>query len=358
MATDIQTPAATNSPTQTETGETGLRKILMRSWQKSNGLTIMLWPLSLVYRLLFALRSQLYKMGVLASYTAPVPVIVVGNLSVGGTGKTPLVIYLIERLRELGFRPGVISRGYGGDASSYPLLLNANTPVEDSGDEPALIFRRTGAPIVVGPERAADVKLLLDRADVDVIVSDDGLQHLALNRDIEICLLDDTSPLKNLCCLPAGPLREPMSRLGSVDLIVRHQASGAVSEKAECPASNAGEFTMGLEPGEPHSLLESNQVSFDSSKPLHAIAGIGNPQRFFNTCREIGLTFTAHSFADHHRFEADDLNFNDGLAVLMTEKDAVKCQAFAKPQHWYLPVDAKLSSGFVEALLKKLKFEQ
>lgn len=343
--------------------ESALQKALMRSWQKSNWLTVMLWPLSLLYRCLFVVREQLYKRGVLKRFTAPIPVIVVGNLTVGGTGKTPMVIHLVECLREMGYKPGVISRGYGGRAPAYPLLLDAATPVENCGDEPALIVKRTGVPMVVGPDRAADINLLLNSADIDVIVSDDGLQHLALNRNIEICLIDETSVHKNKCLLPAGPWREPISRLNSVDLVVRHKATTSPAQSAQSQFSST-QFSMCLVAEEPqpvnrHPQLEdesqTNPAIFDTSKRLHAVAGIGNPQRFFDTCRELGLSFEEHSFADHHQFSAADLEFGDSLAVLMTEKDAVKCQSLAKPTHWYLPVDAKLSDGFVVALSKCLE---
>jgi len=330
--------------------ESSLARLLTRSWQNPNWLTLLLWPFSQVYRALFALRTQLYRLGILRSYTAPVPVVIVGNLSVGGTGKTPLVIFLIERLRDLGFRPGVISRGYGSNALAYPALVSSNMPVSQSGDEPALIHRRTGAPMAIGPDREADIKLLLESADVDVIVSDDGLQHLALNRKVEICLMDDTSPSLNRNLLPAGPLRESLDRLNCVDLVVRHQAN-LTSQQPE----RSNEFSMSLEPTKPCSIGDKKVTSFDFSRPIHAVAGIGNPQRFFNTCRELDLEFTEHSFTDHHCFTESDLDFGDDLPILMTEKDAVKCEGFANSKHWYLPVNAKLSDGFIEMLSQQLK---
>lgn len=326
-----------------------LQRAIENSWLKPNLLTVLLWPLSLIYGALFALRSKLYAHGFLKSHRAPLPVIVVGNLTVGGTGKTPLVIFLVEELRRQGFTPGVISRGYGGQATQYPCVVERETLPEHSGDEPALIVRRTGVPMVVGADRAASINTLLDLGlGVDIIVSDDGLQHLALQRDIEICLLDATSPQTNTCLLPAGPYRERKSRLAAVDLVVEHGLAGD---------SNAA-FAMRLSPREPKLVAPERAISkeapsvFDAEQEFHAVAGIGNPTRFFNTCRDLGYRFKAHPFADHHEFSSADINF-DGEPVLMTEKDAVKCRYLADSQHWYLPVDATLSEDFV-ATLKQL----
>ncbi len=320
-----------------------IRHAVENSWREPNLLTVLLWPISCLYRALFALRTRAYRIGFFSSYRAPVPVVVVGNLTVGGTGKTPLIIYLIEQLREQGFKPGVISRGYGGQAERYPCYVDRLTPVEHSGDEPALIVRRTGVPMVVSPDRGASITYLISMADVDVVLSDDGLQHLALERDIEICLLDATSPLNNTHMLPAGPYREPRSRLQSVDFVVEH---GLSKDQPDV-------YAMNLTPGLPKPLLDNNAKSFDTESSFHAVAGIGNPQRFFNTCRSLGYRFTEHVFPDHHAFVADDLNF-DADRVLMTEKDAVKCYDFADSRLWYLPVDATLSDDFVDALTERI----
>lgn len=321
------------------------RRAIERSWVKPNAITLVFWPLSLVYRLLFAIRGYLFALRVFKSYRSPVPVVVVGNLTVGGTGKTPLVIHLIEELRKLGFKPGVISRGYGGMAESYPFVVTKDSLVGHSGDEPALIVRRTGAPMVVGSDRKASVEKILELSDVDIIISDDGLQHLALQRDIEICLLDSTSPQKNRFLLPAGPYRESLSRLKTVDLTVEH---GAISD-------NAGRFSMNLNASAPQRVnaTTQNNSSFSSVEPFHAVAGIGNPARFFDTCTKLGYTFTEHAYPDHHAFRFEDIDFGDST-VLMTEKDAVKCQEFAQSRHWYLPVDATLSPEFAAALKAKL----
>lgn len=323
----------------------GLKKTLLRSWATPNVLTGLLRPLSLIYRGAFALRRTAFDLGILERYRAPVPVIIVGNLTVGGTGKTPLVVHLVEQLRKQGFTPGVISRGYSGEAKEYPLLVGPETPVFESGDEPALIVRRTRVPMVVGRDRRASIEMLLKSQDLDVIISDDGLQHFALHRDIEICLIDDTSDQKNENLLPAGPYREPLSRLMSVDFLVRHGGEVGNAEN---------QFSMSLKPGKPRPVKSSNQCEFQKNGKIQAIAGIGKPQRFFDTCETLGYDITAHSFGDHHHFSASDIEFGRSM-VLMTEKDAVKCTEIATNSHWYLPVDAELSDGFIEAITAKIR---
>jgi tetraacyldisaccharide 4'-kinase len=318
----------------------GIKKSLLKSWNKPNALTAVLRPLSAIYKGAFALRKTAFSRGLFESYQAPVPVIIVGNLTVGGTGKTPLVVHLVEQLRLQGFTPGVISRGYSGVADSYPLLVNANTPVEHSGDEPALIVQRTGVPMVVGPNRRDSIEMLLKHSRIDLIISDDGLQHLALQRDLEICLVDDTITHENQNLLPAGPFREPLARLLSVDFIVRHGGNVGNAEN---------QFSMTLEAAEPLPVKLNNVSPFPASADFNAIAGIGNPQRFFDTCEQLGYSITSHGFADHHLFTAEEIYFA-GMPVLMTEKDAVKCHNIASDHHWYLPVNAKLSSGFAEAV--------
>ena len=324
---------------------------LQTSWQTPNLLSTVLRPLSGVYGMAMALRKQAYQHALCKSYRAPVPVIVVGNITVGGTGKTPLVIYLIEQLRQRGYTPGVISRGYASKATAYPVWVSRDTPVSVAGDEATLIVKRTGAPMVIGPNRQADIELLFANANsaVDVIISDDGLQHLALQRDIEICLLDHTRQQSNQqtneYLLPAGPYRETKTRLASVDFVVHHRSAMQLNH----PPS----FTMTLVPQLPNSLL-NQEVSFNPQGGVHAVAGIGNPQRFFNTCRAQGWQIEEHVFADHHQFVAEDIHFGDTQMVVMTEKDAVKCFKFANKQHWYLPVDAKLDDAFINAIVTQL----
>ena len=326
------------------------REQLLKSWQQPNLLTILLWPLSLLYRLLFWLRSCVYRLGLKKNYRAPVPVIVVGNITVGGTGKTPIVIYLVELLCKQGFKPGVISRGYSGSSESYPLTVTKRTLVSECGDEPALIVKRTNVPMVVGPQRAASIKQLLNEFEIDVVISDDGLQHIAMQRDIEICLQDLTKISSNDYLLPAGPYRETKSRLKTVDLLVQHIDDSHSHV-------NAPAYAMGLEAVLPQSVVKREGSSSTHFTKVHAVAGIGNPQRFFNTCRSLGLDIIEHAFADHHRFKSEDIEFDDLLPVLMTEKDAVKCVEFADEKHWYLPVNAKLNTSFDEKLEKLLKMK-
>ncbi len=335
-----------------------LRAAFERSWRKPNFLTAMLWPLTFVYRGGFLIKRSAYRIGLLLTYRAPIPVIVVGNLTVGGTGKTPVVIYLVEELRRQGYKPGVISRGYGGKAPDYPYHVKATSPVSESGDEPALIVRRTGVSMVVGADRRASIQLLRKLDDVDVIISDDGLQHFALGRDIEVCLLDATSPNQNAFLLPAGPCREPLSRLRSVDLIIEHGLAQDTANRYSLTLQ-AGQPTRvpSKSPDQKAPMSERGSISeceFDIHQRFHAVAGIGNPQRFFDTCRELDYDFFEHRFADHHPFSASDIDFSNAQ-VLMTEKDAVKCQAFADSRHWYLPVNAKLSEQFNTQLASLLK---
>lgn len=334
-----------------------IQKLITDSWQKANFLTVILWPLSLIYRVVFKFNKALYDVGLKSIYTAPVPVIIVGNLTVGGTGKTPMVIYLIEQLRLQGYSPGVISRGYHANALEGVVSVTSDTPITKSGDEAAVIVKRTQVPMVVSANRRAACEILLKEFSVDLIISDDGLQHHALARDVEICLRDETTTRSNHCLLPAGPYREPQTRLSTVDLLVTHRK--ASSEANDSSEETDKHFTMYLSASEPLSLnrtTSENSVStkFDTGKLTHAVAGIANPQRFFDTCKSLGYTIEEHAFADHHPFTEGDLNFGEAAQVLMTEKDAVKCAKLSNANHWFLPVDAKLEAGFIDALVNKL----
>ncbi|MEO6801594.1 MAG: tetraacyldisaccharide 4'-kinase [Rhodanobacter sp.] len=300
------------------------------------------WPLAALYGGLVRLRGWLYRIGVRRSVRLPVPVIVVGNLSVGGTGKTPLTIALAGALHARGFRPGVVSRGYGGNRREPMLLDDRPDPVE-VGDEPCLI-RASGVAVAIGRKRSAAARLLLD-AGCDVVIADDGLQHYALARDVEVCVIDGMRRFGNRRMLPAGPLREPMSRLQRVDVRV---CNGGVAA--------SGEYSMQLHGGQLIALVHDRHETLADwrGKRVHAVAAIGNPQRFFDSLRQAGLEVVEHAFPDHHPYAPTDLDFGDGLPVLMTDKDAVKCRRFARPHWWRVPVSAQLPETFYQAVADRI----
>jgi tetraacyldisaccharide 4'-kinase len=301
------------------------------------------WPLMVLYAGVVRLRGWLYQSGVLRSVRLPVPVVVIGNLSVGGTGKTPLTIAVVELLRVRGYRPGVVSRGYGGSQREPLLLDDAPDPVQ-VGDEPCLIHA-SGVPVAVGRDRPAVARLLLD-AGCNVLVADDGLQHYALARDVEICVIDGVRRFGNRRLLPAGPLREPMSRLQRVDLRV---CNGGIAEDGEYPMQLRGGDVVALCDGQRQPL-----ASF-SGQRVHSIAAIGNPRRFHDSLRAAGIEVIEHAFADHHHFSPAELAFADGLPLLMTDKDAVKCRQFAQPHWWRVPVRAELPPAFADALVQRIE---
>jgi len=295
-----------------------------------------------------------------------ISVIVVGNITTGGTGKTPLVIWLASFLREHGFRPGIVVRGYGGKADRWPQWVVADSDPHLVGDEAVLLARRTACWVVAAPDRVAAAKALVARTDCNLILCDDGLQHYTLERDVEIAVVDGVLGIGNGRCLPAGPLREPVSRLTTVDFVVKHihydpMGGGEYAPEAYESDDSLGthgmtEYAMRLIPGEPRAVAGDGVRSLDSFKasPVHAVCGIGHPERFFGMLRQIGLCIRPHPFPDHHTFGAEELAFGDGLPILMTEKDAVKCRGFTGPDHWYLPVEAKPDPAFGARLLQTL----
>jgi tetraacyldisaccharide 4'-kinase len=308
-------------------------------------------PFGLLYRAIVALRRAVYATGVLARQRVGVPVVVVGNLTVGGTGKTPLTAWLVAQLVALGRRPGIAARGHGRRGRGALRVTPASTAAE-VGDEPLLLARRTGVPVCVAARRV-EAAQMLQAAGCDVIVCDDGLQHLALARDLEIAVVDAARGFGNGRLLPAGPLREPRSALGRVDLVVVNVAGGigvpaGVGDQAlrmrldgetALPVAGAGA-------PRPLSSFRGQQV--------HAVAGIGNPQRFFAQLRAAGLTFDVRPWPDHHAYQAADIDFADSAPVLMTEKDAVKCAAFAGARHWYVPVTAAFDAPDTARLTQRL----
>jgi tetraacyldisaccharide 4'-kinase len=297
-----------------------------------------------MYCVLATLRRALYSTGVLTRVRLPVAVIIVGNITVGGTGKTPLVIWLARWLRQCGYRPGIVTRGYGGRARDWPQVVRADSDPAWVGDEPILLARHADCPVVADPDRVRAARSVMAHG-CDVVISDDGLQHYRLARDVEIAVLDGNRRLGNGRCLPAGPLREPAGRLAAVDACV---TNGAAKE---------GELAM--------QLVETGFHALDSDRDwpatefrgrrAHAVAGIGNPQRFFDHLRRLGVEITEHSFPDHHDFTQDELGFSDDLPILMTEKDAVKCAAFADARMAYLAVEARPDQRLGELVLGKLK---
>lgn len=313
-------------------------------WYKKNSISYSLLPFSFLYILICTLHRWFCK--IFYQYKSPVPVIVVGNMTVGGTGKTPLVIYLVKLLQDQGYKPGVISRGYGGNNKNYPLNLETNSKVINTGDEALLIFRRAQCPVVIGPDRNAAIKLLLQKNTCNIIISDDGLQHHKLKADIKIALIDNAIGFGNNFCLPAGPLREPISRLQLVDFIIKNYNTNI----------NNDDFGMSLEPIIFYNLKDASitrQAIYFKDKIIHAVAGIGNPSRFFETLRQLGLIIIEHTFPDHYRFKKSDFPFFKEI-VIITEKDAIKCDTIIDSNFWCLSVQARLSSRFEELLLNKI----
>jgi len=299
-----------------------------------------LLPLSLIYGAVVVSRRHFYAMR--KPTRMSLPVVVVGNLSVGGTGKTPLVCWLVARLADLGFKPGVVTRGYGGSSGSIRLAAPSDAPGV-VGDESVLLARRSKVPVAIGHDRPAASQLLVN-AGCDVIVSDDGLQHYALARDCEIVVIDGDRLFGNGRLLPAGPLRENRSRLTAADAVVVNGGRALLG----------GALSMRLEAKRALSLIGGAVKRLDefAGHSVHAVAGIGNPQRFFNMLRARGIEVTGHPLPDHARLQASDISFADGRPVLMTEKDAVKCELIAGPQHWYVPVTASFTEAESDALLK------
>ncbi len=322
-------------------------------WYRISPWHIVLWPLSLLYGSVTAIRRGLYRSGFFKSRILPAPVIVVGNITAGGSGKTPLVIWLADFLRGKGFHPGVISRGYGREGDEVREVL-AHSSANEVGDEPLLIFRRTSCPVVVGRDRVAAAQMLLQKnPQVNVIVSDDGLQHYKLAREIEICVVDGARGFGNGLLIPAGPLRESVARLDQIDAIIINGGTKNISIK-----SNIYKTFMQLAGVQFYNLndpQQTRQAQDFIGKNIYAIAGIGHPARFFTHLKNLHLSFTEHAFADHHRFIAEDLVFENADAILMTEKDAVKCTSFATAQFWALAVSAEVDATFGALVLQKLK---
>ena len=315
-------------------------------WYGKHPLSILLAPLGWVYQSFMSIRRLAYQAGLLPVKRVSVPVIIVGNITAGGTGKTPLVIWLADYLKKNNFRPGIVSRGYGGAASHWPQQVRPDSDPYMVGDEPVVIARHTACPVAASPDRYAAVVQLMEHADCNVIICDDGLQRNALARDIEIAVVDSIRRFGNGRCLPAGPLRESIRRLRSVDMIVSNGYPGH------------GEYPMEYLAKSLHSLIDPHkEVTVDSfkNKTVHAVTGIGHPARFFSMLRNCGMIIIKHEFPDHYHFTRQDIRFDDGLPVVMTEKDAVKCTAFAGEHHWFLAIDVRMNNIFEHRFSKLLK---
>ncbi len=340
--------------------------MLEAAWYRPAWWIVLLLPLSWLFRFIAASRRAYYRL--LPPAKNAVPVIVVGNISVGGTGKTPLILTLAQRLEQTGLRVGIVSRGYGATTHPpYPLVVDDQTPANVCGDEPFMLCRRLRCPVVVDPKRRRAVATLVEQQSCDVIISDDGLQHYAMARDIELVVIDGKRGFGNGHCLPAGPLREPISRLDTVDVVVVNGEDSGLPSSVRQRDLQA----MTLEPeqfvavsGDNGSKENKTQAIEDllaehGAEPVHAVAGIGNPQRFFDSLRLLGFDVIEHRFADHHAYTVADLDFADDYPVLMTEKDAVKCETFAqgsmKGRMWYLQVQAVCGEAVIERIVERLQ---
>lgn len=322
-----------------------MMKRLEYYWYNKGFLSLVLTPVSWLYCFIAIVRRQAYRLHLLKSHRIPVPVIIVGNITAGGTGKTPLVTWLVKLLKDRGYSPGIVSRGYGGAARHWPQQVRIDSDPRMVGDEAVLLAHRCQCPMAVGPGRVEAALALLEHKNCDIIVADDGLQHYALERDVEIAVIDGVRRFGNGKCLPAGPLREPRKRMKSVDIAVTNGVPGP------------REFQMTLKPGPVQNFVDSRQShsleSFSKiSKRVHGVAGIGNPDRFFQQLKGYGLDVIEHPFPDHYLYREEDLYFDDDLPVLMTEKDAVKCRSFADRRYWIVPVDAEVDKRIIPLIFR------
>ncbi len=311
--------------------------------KKYTWLTLMLLPFSWLFRGVVAMRAFFYRVGIFRRVTLPVPVIVVGNITTGGTGKTPFVIWLAAWLQVQGFRPGIVSRGVGGKQQRLPRQVSATSAVAEVGDEAVLLLQRTGCPVVVGVDRVAAAQFLLMQNACDIIISDDGLQHYRLQRTLEIAIVDGVRHFGNGGLLPAGPLREPIKRLRHVDVVIESGRDFMLS--AETLVSVCQPSTRLALADFPRSMI-------------HAVAGIGHPARFFQVLQREGFDVMSHVFPDHYLYRRPDIYFNDDLPVLMTEKDAVKCRQFADRRHWYLLVEGHVSALALKKIILSFKIKE
>ena len=315
-----------------------LETLIEKVWYSKNIFSLLLSPLSLIYISIIYLRYTLYQLGLISITKINVPTIIIGNIVAGGTGKTPLVIWLAKHFKDKGFLPGIVSRGYGGTYLSNIELVKPTSNPLLVGDEPVIIARNTNCPVVVAKKRAKGAKELVEKYNCNIIFCDDGMQHYSLARDIEIAVIDGQRRFGNNYCFPAGPLREPKSRIFKADLIVSKYNARTCEHKMD--------YTY-------HQLVSLNELSKTipisdlHGMTVHAIAGINNPDHFFSYLRSHKLELIIHKFPDHYSYTEDDVKFDDNFPVVMTEKDAVKCLNYSSDKHWYIPISAELSKSFV-----------
>ncbi len=328
-----------------------LSQHIRRGWQHPGWINRWLYPLSLIYAGLMWLRRRAYQLGICQRHKLPVPLVVVGNISVGGTGKTPLVIELVEHFKSRERKPGVVVRGYRGRSTSWPRLVTEGVSAEQVGDEPVLIFRRCRVPVMAGPDRLRSARLLVgDAHGCDIIISDDGFQHLEMARDLDIVVIDGERRFGNGWCLPAGPLREPLNALAR---------AGIVIVNGEPEAGELHTMKMHIDHAVPLHGKQTRALREFAGQPVHAVAGIGNPGRFFRQLQAHGIDLMPHEYPDHHRFTAADFAFAaDGATVLMTEKDAVKCEALMPAETaarcWVVPLRLALAPALLSEVCDRV----
>ncbi len=332
-----------------------MQQFLLKHWQKRGWWAWLTAPLGGLVCLLAGIKRHAYQSGRLQQNKLSVPTIVVGNLSVGGSGKTPLVAELAGQLHEAGYRPGILCRGYKGKADQWPQFVTPDSDPQLNGDEPVMLALQTGCPVMAGPDRSRSAQILIDQHHCDIIISDDGFQHLKLARDIDIVVIDTARGLGNRWCLPSGPLRESSAALKSADMLVLH---GKPNTSVPGLPSGPVRCAMQLMTGEIYKLADRSaklNPEHTTHQRFHAIAGIGHPQRFFASLREHGLEFVEHCFPDHHAYDPSELVFSEKLPLITTEKDAIKLARLQLPgEIWVLPVTARLDAEFNTFIVNKL----
>ena len=345
-----------------------IEQYFQQIWYEGRRPLALLKPLETLYRRVVNKKRFRFLQDTHASYSPKAPVIIVGNITVGGTGKTPLTLFLIDEFKKKDLSVGVISRGYGGDAKQYPISVDKNSTAHDVGDEPLMIHLRSGVPVVVDPNRVAAAKYLERNDNVDIIISDDGLQHYALNRSLEIVVMDATRGIGNGRCLPCGPLREPVERLASVDFLIIN--SGGIGDLSFDICSAFGSvdasYSMNISAQglEPVFRPENNASPSEPAKntEVYGVAGIGNPARFFSTLSEFGYRVVEVSFPDHYQYKQHDFESMSRKPIVMTEKDAVKVHSLEQVPNltnsWYLKVSANISPLLIDGILQKLDLEK